>query len=110
MKVKVIVNDLMQNDYIYYLTEPMVKNFHSDFKRSIRRRLAVRRIHCSWRTEDYQSYCHHLHFVSCILCVIVTPQKSRALCNKLTIIPGLLLQKSRVANLLRLKNLWKSMV
>ena len=30
-KQKVIVNDLMQKNYIYYLTEPMGKNFHSDF-------------------------------------------------------------------------------
>jgi hypothetical protein len=29
---KVIVDDLMQQDYIYYLAEPMGKNFHPDFK------------------------------------------------------------------------------
>ena len=28
---KVIVNDLMQTNYIYYLTEPTGKNFHSGF-------------------------------------------------------------------------------
>ncbi|MDD4353974.1 MAG: hypothetical protein PHN56_05970, partial [Candidatus Nanoarchaeia archaeon] len=32
MKKKVIVNDLMQKNYIYYLTEPAGKNFHSEFK------------------------------------------------------------------------------
>jgi hypothetical protein len=29
---KVVVNDLMQDDYEYYLTEPAGKNFHPDFK------------------------------------------------------------------------------
>jgi len=29
---KIIVNDIMQKDYAYLLTEPMGKNFHSDFK------------------------------------------------------------------------------
>ncbi len=29
---RVVVNDLMQTDYVYYLTEPMGKNFHPDFK------------------------------------------------------------------------------
>jgi hypothetical protein len=29
---KVIVNDLMQKDYVYLLTEPAGKNFHPDFK------------------------------------------------------------------------------
>jgi len=28
---KVIVNDLMQENYIYYLTERMGENFHPDF-------------------------------------------------------------------------------
>jgi len=28
----VVVNDLMQQDYIYYLTEPTGKNFHPDFQ------------------------------------------------------------------------------
>jgi hypothetical protein len=28
---KVIVNDLMQKNYTYYLTEPMGKNFHKEF-------------------------------------------------------------------------------
>ena len=28
----VAVNDLMQQDYVYYLTEPAAKNFHPDFK------------------------------------------------------------------------------
>ena len=28
---KIIVNDLMQEDYIYYITEPMGKNFHQSF-------------------------------------------------------------------------------
>lgn len=31
-KRKVIVNDLMQQDYVYVLTEPAGKNFHSQFK------------------------------------------------------------------------------
>ncbi len=29
---KIIVNDLMQRDYVYCLTEPEGKNFHPDFK------------------------------------------------------------------------------
>ena len=29
---KIKVNDLMQKNYVYYLTEPMGKNFHPDFK------------------------------------------------------------------------------
>jgi hypothetical protein len=29
---KIIVNDLMQRDYVYYLTEPEGKNFHPDFR------------------------------------------------------------------------------
>lgn len=32
MKKKVVVNDLMQKNYIYYLTEPLGKNFHPEFK------------------------------------------------------------------------------
>lgn len=32
MKKKVVVNDLMQKDYIYYLTEPVGENFHPEFK------------------------------------------------------------------------------
>jgi hypothetical protein len=28
---KVIVNDMMQKDYVYYLSEPIGKNFHSEF-------------------------------------------------------------------------------
>jgi hypothetical protein len=28
---KVIVNDLMQKNYVYYLTEPIGKNFHPEF-------------------------------------------------------------------------------
>jgi hypothetical protein len=32
MKKKVVVNDIMQKKYVYYLTEPMGKNFHPDFK------------------------------------------------------------------------------
>jgi hypothetical protein len=31
MKKKVIVNDLMQKDYVYFLTEPMGKNFDKEF-------------------------------------------------------------------------------
>lgn len=31
MNKKVVVNDLMQNGYMYYLTEPIGKNFPSDF-------------------------------------------------------------------------------
>lgn len=27
----VVVNDLMQTDYVYYITEPMGRNFHPDF-------------------------------------------------------------------------------
>ncbi|RJP52000.1 MAG: hypothetical protein C4583_07610 [Anaerolineaceae bacterium] len=29
---KVVVNDLMQKGYVYYLTEPAGKNFHPEFK------------------------------------------------------------------------------
>jgi len=32
MKKKVVVNDKMQKNYTYFLTEPMGKNFHKDFK------------------------------------------------------------------------------
>ena len=32
MDKKVIVNDLMQKDFVYYLTEPIAKNFDPDFK------------------------------------------------------------------------------
>ncbi len=32
MKKKVVVNDLMQKGYVYYLTEPIGKNFDSEFK------------------------------------------------------------------------------
>ncbi len=32
MKKKIIVNDKMQKGYVYYLTEPTGKNFHSEFK------------------------------------------------------------------------------
>ncbi len=32
MKKKVVVNDLMQKKDVYYLTEPVGKNFHPDFK------------------------------------------------------------------------------
>jgi hypothetical protein len=32
MKKKVVVNDKMQKNYVYYLTEPIGKNFHKDFK------------------------------------------------------------------------------
>jgi len=31
-KVAILVNDLMQKNYVYYLTEPAGKNFHPDFK------------------------------------------------------------------------------
>lgn len=31
-RLSVHVNDLMQQDYVYYLTEPAGQNFHSDFK------------------------------------------------------------------------------
>jgi hypothetical protein len=31
-KGKVVVNDLMQKKYVYYLTEPEGKNFHPEFK------------------------------------------------------------------------------
>ncbi|MGZ9129372.1 MAG: hypothetical protein ACXW4Z_16485, partial [Candidatus Binatia bacterium] len=31
-KISVKVNDLMQEGYVYYLTEPAGKNFHPDFK------------------------------------------------------------------------------
>jgi hypothetical protein len=30
-KKRVVVNDLMQHDYVYYLTEPVGHAFHSDF-------------------------------------------------------------------------------
>jgi hypothetical protein len=29
---KVVVNDLMQKHYVYYLTEPAGRNFHAEFK------------------------------------------------------------------------------
>ena len=29
---KVVVNDLMQTNYTYFLTEPIGSNFHTDFK------------------------------------------------------------------------------
>jgi hypothetical protein len=32
MKKKVVVNDLMQKNYIYYLIEPVGRNFDSEFK------------------------------------------------------------------------------
>lgn len=32
MKKKVVVNDKMQEDYVYYLTEPIGKNFDKEFK------------------------------------------------------------------------------
>lgn len=32
MNKKTIVNDLMQSNYVYYLTEPIGKNFHPEFK------------------------------------------------------------------------------
>ena len=34
-KRKIIVNDLMQKTYIYYLTEPIGENFHPEFKPDI---------------------------------------------------------------------------
>ena len=32
MKKKVVVNDLMQKNYVYYRIKPIGKNFHPDFK------------------------------------------------------------------------------
>lgn len=32
MPVRVVVNDLMQQDYSYFLTEPIGRNFHPDFR------------------------------------------------------------------------------
>jgi hypothetical protein len=32
MKKKIRVNDLMQKGYVYYLTEPIGRNFHPEFK------------------------------------------------------------------------------
>lgn len=32
MKKKIVVNDKMQKNYVYYLTEPVGKNFHPDFR------------------------------------------------------------------------------
>ena len=32
MRKKVIVNDLMQQNYVYYLLEPVGKNFDQEFK------------------------------------------------------------------------------
>jgi hypothetical protein len=29
---RIVVNDLMQQDYVYYLTEPVGKHFHADFE------------------------------------------------------------------------------
>ena len=31
-RIRKCVNDMMQTDYIYYLTEPMGENFHPDFR------------------------------------------------------------------------------
>jgi len=31
-KTKIVVNDLMQTNYVYYRTEPIGENFHPDFK------------------------------------------------------------------------------
>ncbi len=31
-RIRVVVNDLMQQGYVYYLTEPMGRNFHPDFR------------------------------------------------------------------------------
>jgi hypothetical protein len=31
-KIRVVVNDLMQKNYVYFLTEPAGGNFHPDFK------------------------------------------------------------------------------
>jgi hypothetical protein len=31
-KLRVVVNDLMQENYAYYLTEPVGKNFHPEFR------------------------------------------------------------------------------
>lgn len=31
-KRRVVVKDLMQSNYVYFLTEPMGKNYHADFK------------------------------------------------------------------------------
>lgn len=31
-KRRVVVKDLMQSNYVYFLTEPMDKNYHADFK------------------------------------------------------------------------------
>lgn len=35
MEKKIVVNDLMQKNFIYYLTEPIGKNFDPDFKPEI---------------------------------------------------------------------------
>jgi len=32
MKIKVVVNDLMQNDHTYYITQPIGENFDAEFK------------------------------------------------------------------------------
>ena len=32
MKKKITVNDQMQKGYVYYLTEPIGRNFHPEFK------------------------------------------------------------------------------
>ena len=32
MSKRIVVKDLMQTDYVYYLTEPMGKSFHPDFR------------------------------------------------------------------------------
>ncbi len=37
-KTLVIGNDLMQQDYRYYLTEPVGKNFHPDFRPELTRK------------------------------------------------------------------------
>lgn len=32
MNIRVVVNDLMQRNYVYYRTKPIGRNFHSDFQ------------------------------------------------------------------------------
>ena len=29
---RIVVNDLMQTDFVYFLTEPVGRNFHPDFQ------------------------------------------------------------------------------
>ena len=38
---KIVVNDLMQSNYVYFCTEPMGQNFHDDFRPELSPKLAL---------------------------------------------------------------------